>query len=109
MSISWFRKYSVDIRCYLWVKQPKGYLESNCANSCESKDFQKEKSNILFKKKSEVGEQDGGGVGGHGVHLSPQIHQEYTFRHRRACRTPAESRQEALTSGKEYIEPRKTR
>ena len=31
-----------------------------------------------------LGEQDGGGVGGRGVHLSPQIHQEYTFRHRSA-------------------------
>ena len=51
-------------------------------------------------------EQDGGG--GHGIHLSPQIHQEYTFRHRNACRTPAESNQKYLTSGKEYIEPHKT-
>ena len=34
-----------------------------------------------------------------GVHLSPRIHQEYTFRHRSACRTPAENRQEYLTSG----------
>ena len=42
--------------------------------------------------------EDGGGVGGHGVHLSPWIHQEYTFRHRSACRTPAESGQEYLTS-----------
>ena len=41
-------------------------------------------------------------MGGHGVRLSPQIHQEYTFRHRSACRTPAESRQEDLTRGKEY-------
>jgi len=49
--------------------------------------------------------QDGGGVGGRGVHLSPCIHQEYTFRHRSACRTSAESRQEYLTSRKEYIEP----
>ena len=54
-------------------------------------------------------EKDGRGVGGRGVHLSPQIHQEYTFRHRSACRTPVESGQEYLTSGKEYIEPRKTR
>ena len=38
-----------------------------------------------------MGEQDGEGVSGHGIHLSPRIHQEYTFRHRR---TPAESRQE---------------
>ena len=38
-------------------------------------------------------------------YISPRIHQEYTFRHRSACRTPAESGQEYLTSGKEYIEP----
>ena len=43
-------------------------------------------------------EQDGRGVGGCGVHLSPRIHQEYTFRHRSACRTPAGSRQEYLIS-----------
>ena len=55
------------------------------------------------------GEQEGGGVGGCGVHLSPRIHQEHTFRHRSACRTPTESGQEDLTSGKEYIDPRKTR
>ena len=54
-------------------------------------------------------EQDGGGVGGCGVHLSPWIHQEYTFRHRSACRIPSESGQEYLTSEKEYIEPHKTR
>ena len=53
------------------------------------------------------GEQ-GSGVGGRGVHLSPQIHQEYAFRHSSACRTPAESRQEDLTTGKEYTEPHKT-
>ena len=33
----------------------------------------------------------------------------YTFRHRTSCRTPAESRQEYLTSKKEYIEPCKAR
>ena len=54
-------------------------------------------------------EQDGGGVGGHGVHCSPWIYQEYTFRHRSAFRTPAESGQEYLTTEKEYIEPHKTR
>ena len=53
-------------------------------------------------------EKDGRGVGGHGVYLSPWIHQEYTFRRKSACRTPAESGQEYLTSGKEYIEPCKT-
>ena len=55
-----------------------------------------------------MGEQDGRGVGGCGVHLSPQIHQEFTFRHRSARRTPADSGQEYLTSGEEHIEPRKT-
>ena len=55
------------------------------------------------------GEQDGGGVGERGVHLSPWIHQEYTFRHRSTCRTPAENRQQYLTSRREYIEPCKTR
>ena len=34
---------------------------------------------------------------------SPWIHQEYTFRHKSAFRTPAESGQEYLTRGKEYI------
>ena len=58
--------------------------------------------------KLNIQEQDGGAVGGHGVHLSPWIHQEYTFRNRSACRTPAESGQEYLISGKEYIEPHKT-
>ena len=53
-------------------------------------------------------EQDGKGVGGHGEHLSPRIHQEYTFRHRRACRTPAESGQEYLPSRKECIQPPQT-
>ena len=42
-------------------------------------------------------------------YISARIHQEYTFRHRSAFRTPAESGQEYLTSGKERIEPRKTR
>ena len=53
---------------------------------------------IVTKLKGEINnsrikvgeEQDGRGVGGCGVHLSPWIHQEYTFRHRSACRTPAE-------------------
>ena len=49
-------------------------------------------------------EQDGIGVGGRGVHLSPWIHQDYPFRHRSACRKPAESGQEYLTRGKDYID-----
>ena len=39
----------------------------------------------------------------------PWIHQEYTFKHRSACRTPAESRQEYLSRGEEHIELGKTR
>ena len=34
--------------------------------------------------------QDGRGVGGHGVHLSPQIHQEYIYRWNNSHRTVAE-------------------
>ena len=59
--------------------------------------------------KTKSREQAGGGVGGRGIHLSPEIHQEYTFRYISVCRTPAESKQEYLTRGKEYIEPCKTR
>ena len=70
------------------------------------KNTQSDLRKICFFK---TGEQDGGGVGGRGVHLSPWIHQEYTFGHRSACRTPAESRQEYLTIRKEGIEPCKTR
>ena len=64
----------------------------------------KKKEIIFLKKKKKIvlaGEQDGGGVGGRGVHLSLRIHQKYSFRHRNACRTPAESWQEYLTGGKE--------
>ena len=53
-------------------------------------------------------EQDGGGIDRCGVHRSPQIHKGYIFRHRSACRIPAESGQEYLTSRKEYIDPHKT-
>ena len=59
---------------------------------------------MIIKKCSHGREQDGRGVGGCGERLSPWIHREYTFRHRRSCRTQAESGQEYLTSGKEYIE-----
>ena len=48
-------------------------------------------------------EQDGRGLGEHGIHLSPWIHQEYILRHKSACRTPAESSQEYLSSRKEYM------
>ena len=42
------------------------------------------------------------------ISLHGHIKNTYTFRHTNACRTPAESGQEYLTSGKEYIEPCKT-
>ena len=66
--------------------------------------FGKEAMTNLDRILKNRGKQDGGGVGGRGVHLSPQTHQEYTFRHRSACRTSADSRQENLTSGKEYTQ-----
>ena len=56
--------------------------------------------NSRKKRQEGGGEQDGREVGGHGVHLSPRIHQEYTFRHSSACRTPAGSGKEDLTSRK---------
>ena len=58
-------------------------------------------------KRENLGELDGRRKGGCGVHISSQIHQKYTFRHRSAYRTPAESRQEYLTIRKEYIDPQK--
>ena len=48
----------------------------------------------LVTKQHQRREQDGKGAGGRGIPLSPWIHQGYTFRHRSACRTPAENRQE---------------
>ena len=63
---------------------------------------------VGYKINIQKREQDGRGAGGRGICLSPWIHQEYTCRHRSACRTPDESRQEDLTSGKEYIESCKT-
>ena len=72
---------------------------------------EEEPKSLLMRVKEESGkaglklsvrrEQDDRGAGGRGVHLSPWIHQGYTFRHRSACRTPAESGQEYLTSRKE--------
>ena len=44
--------------------------------------------------------QDGRGVDGCGAHLSPWIHWQYTSRHWRSYRTPAESRQEYLSTRK---------
>ena len=66
-------------------------------------------SNTSYWLNNKGGKQDGRGVGGHGIHLSPWIHQEYTFRHRSAWRTPADRGQEYLTRGKECIESCKIR
>ena len=54
----------------------------------------------ISMRKMEAGRTSGRGVGGCGVHHSPWIHREHTFRHRSTCRTPAESGQEYLTEGK---------
>lgn len=51
---------------------------------------------------------DGGGEDGCGVLFSPWMHQQYTFRHRISCRTPAESEKESLITGKECINPHKS-
>ena len=76
---------------------------------CPSDVFVRAENRHLFlADKTKVREQGGRGVGGCGVHLSAWIHQEHTFRHRCACGTPAESRQEDLTTRKEYIQPYKT-
>ena len=64
---------------------------------------------LIVSDKLKREKQDGRGAGGCGVRLFPWICQQYTFRYRNACRTPAENRPEYLTTGKEYIEPRKTR
>ena len=64
---------------------------------------------LPLKSCSVKGEQDSRGVDRRGVHFCPWIHQEYTFRHRSASRTPAEIGQEYPTSGKEYVEPHKIR
>ena len=52
--------------------------------------------------------QDGGGIDGCGVHLSPQMHQKYMFRYKRSHIAPAESWQESLTTRKESIDSHKT-
>jgi len=63
---------------------------------------------LIFKNKPIFRAEDGRGVSRHGVHFSPQIYQKYTFRHRRSCRTPVNSGQEYMTTGKEHIDTCKT-
>ena len=49
--------------------------------------------------------QDGGGIDGCRVHLSPQMHQKYMFRYKRSHIAPAESWQESLTTRTEHVVP----
>ena len=107
--------------CILWEKvSSTSHSSTILMQSIHQVDFQKnfsygqiDEASLLHKnhslKNKICWEQDGGRVGGQRVHLSPQIHQEYIFRHRSACRTPAERGQEYPTSGKEYIDPHRTR
>ncbi|CAN0388490.1 unnamed protein product, partial [Rangifer tarandus platyrhynchus] len=67
------------------------YTDCGLEPCCVAREYSKGVSRVLSKKK-----QNGGRVGGRGIYLSPRIHQEYTFRHRRAWRTPAESVSEYL-------------
>ena len=46
-------------------------------------------NNKVLKNNCQRRKQDDGGVCVRGILLSPWIHQEYTFRHRSACRTSA--------------------
>ena len=89
-AIKW--QQQILINSYFKVNELNSLIRRHNSQMDFLKQIEKEKS----------GEQDGGGVGGRGACLSPWIHQEYNFRHRSACRTPAESGQEYLTSGKKY-------
>ena len=51
--------------------------------------YAKRLSYFAFLNMNMGGGKDGRGVGGCGVHLSLRMHQEYTFKHRSSCRTPA--------------------
>ena len=61
--------------------------------------FQVQCAYKTLNKTNLQGRQDGEKVGGCRVHLSPQMHQEYIFKCRSSHRTPADSRQESLTTG----------
>ena len=101
----WSKKVVFTLFSFFLVRMRVTILDFTC-QSWNWKAYASGSLNHIFKrrKNEEVRrEHDGEGVGGLGVHLSPRIPQEYTFRHRSACRTPADSRKEYLTSGKEYI------
>ena len=85
--------------------------DGDCSHEIKSRLLPGKKvmTNLDSILKSRDREQDGREVGGRGLHLSHRIHQKNIFRHTSACRTPAESGQEDLTSRREYTEPCKTR
>ena len=89
-----------------------GYVGACLAHSRRESHLGSKQQNVLdleeLKNRMLREEQDDRGVGSRGVRHSPRICQEYTFRHRSACIAPAESRQEYLIMGKEYIEPDET-
>ena len=92
-----------------WTGMGEFNSDDHCIYYCGQDSLRINRISIIVKKRSPEENKMVGVVGGHGVHLSPWIHQEYTFRHKSACRMPAESRRAYLTRGKEYIEPLKTR
>ena len=76
------------------------------AHSRRERHFGSKQQNVLdveeLKQRMLGEEQDDRTVGGRRVPHSPRIHQEYTFRHRSACRTAAERGQEYLTTKRIY-------
>ena len=112
-------EFQLQHQSFQWKFRADLFLDGLVGSPCSPRDSQESAPTPQFKSINSLalsllhsptltsnksliwrGEQDGGGVGGCGVHLSPWIHQVYTFRHRSACRTPAESGQEYLSSGK---------
>ena len=91
-TVLWNKRNCCDEKCVHW-KEVYTLLATNKESPCKVTKTQH--SHKIKKKKTKK--------------LKSWIHQEYTLRHRSACRTPAESRQEYLTSRKEYIDPCKTR
>ena len=69
--------------------------------------LKKKKKVYTIQKEVPEREQDVRGIGEGGVHLSLQIHQEYTLINKSACRTPPETRLEYLTSRKKIYRPMK--
>ena len=59
--------------------------------------------------KTNPGEQDDEGVGRLGVHLSPWIHEENTFRHKRRAEYQLRADSQYLTSRKEYTDMQNSR